>query len=83
MASSNNVSSKIKKHGKNGEVNRFSRLLNYFLDSRLELRKVTWPTRKETIMTSLAVFVLVLVVSVFLGIVDFGISSLVGYLLSL
>lgn len=81
--SNNNISSKAKKSGKVSEPGYFSKLLSYFTDSRLELRKVTWPTRKETLMTSLAVFVLVLVVSAFLGIVDFGISSLVGYLLSL
>ncbi len=42
-----------------------------------ELRKVTWPGRKETLGATAVVLFLVLVVSVFLGLVDFGLSRLV------
>jgi preprotein translocase subunit SecE len=37
-----------------------------------EARKVVWPTRKETIQTTLAVFALVVVMGIFLWIVDVG-----------
>jgi len=54
-----------------------------FLDeSRVEMKKVTWPTRKETVTTSVAVLILVVLMSLFLGIVDLGLSKLVEYLLS-
>ena len=54
----------------------------FFEESKVELKKVTWPTRKETIATCGAVLILVLVMSVFLGIVDMGVSSLVKLILS-
>ena len=42
------------------------RLLKQFvLDSRVELRKIVWPNRQETGMTTLVVFVFVIVAGVF------------------
>lgn len=42
-----------------------------------ELKKVTWPGRKETLGTTLVVLFLVVVISAFLGVVDMGLSTLV------
>lgn len=46
-----------------------------------ELKKVTWPTRKDTYASSLVVIVLVLVSAVFLGGVDLVLSRLVRLIL--
>jgi len=47
-----------------------------------EARKVVWPTRKETIQTTAAVFALVVVMGIFLWIVDaallWGVQFLMG-----
>lgn len=45
-----------------------------------ELKKVVWPTRKETIRITIAVIILSLAVAVFLGAVDFGLTELFKYL---
>jgi len=37
---------------------------------RQETSRVTWPTRKETLVTTLMVFVMVVVASVFFTVVD-------------
>ncbi len=50
--------------------------------SKVELKKVTWPTRKETMVTSVAVLVLVVVMTLFLGVVDFGLSHLIQFIMS-
>ena len=42
-----------------------------------ELKKVTWPSRKETIASTSVVLITVIMVSFFLGIVDLGLSRLV------
>jgi preprotein translocase subunit SecE len=42
-----------------------------------ELKKVTWPNRKETMGATGVVLFLVVVLSVFLGLVDFGLSTIV------
>ena len=42
-----------------------------------ELKKVTWPNRKETLGTTGVVLVLVVIIAVYLGLVDYGLSRLV------
>ena len=49
----------------------------FFREVRVELKKVTWPSRKETIASTSVVLVTVVIVSFFLGIVDLGLSRLV------
>ena len=46
-----------------------------------ELRKVTWPTKEEAIKMTKIVIVVVLATAIFLGLVDFVFSRLVGLLL--
>jgi len=48
---------------------------------KVELKKVTWPTRKQTVGSTVVVIVLVILISLFLGVVDFGISSLIRVVL--
>lgn len=58
------------------------RLLGFMKDSRLEVRKMVWPTRAETLQTTLMVMVIVLVLAIFLWGVDsllgWGVKSLLG-----
>jgi preprotein translocase subunit SecE len=46
------------------------RTLGFLRESRTEVRKMVWPTRAETIQTTLAVFVMVLVMGIFLWLLD-------------
>ncbi len=48
-----------------------SRIKSYLQESRLELQRVNWPTRKETVRLTLVVIGISLGVAVFLGILDF------------
>ena len=41
-------------------------------EAAIETRKVVWPSRKETIQTTVAVFALVVVMAIFLWVVDIG-----------
>ncbi|MDQ2696900.1 MAG: preprotein translocase subunit SecE [Pseudomonadota bacterium] len=47
-----------------------SGFLNFLQESRAELRKVVWPSRNETLQTSLAVIVMVIVMGIFLWLLD-------------
>ena len=49
-------------------------------EARGEMRRVTWPTRKETVQTTLLVMVMVSVVALFLWGVDFIVLSVIGWL---
>ena len=55
---------------------------NYLEESKAEIKKVNWPTKKEARVTSIAVLVLVTVMAVFLGIVDLGLTKIVEVILS-
>ena len=46
-------------------------------EARQELRKVVWPTRKETTQMTLVVVAMVILVSLFLWVVDWGLLAAV------
>jgi preprotein translocase subunit SecE len=50
----------------------------FFREVRMELKKVTWPTRKETLAATAMVIILSVVVAFFLGILDVALAKLVG-----
>ncbi len=49
----------------------------FLVDAKVELKKVTWPTRKELISTTAVVLILVLLIAFFLGIVDLGLVKII------
>ncbi len=49
-----------------------------FKESRAEIRRVVWPTRQETLQTTVIVLVLVLVFALILWLLDSGLSWLVS-----
>jgi len=49
-------------------------LWNYVQSSRVELRKMVWPTRQETWRTTLVVFVFVMALGVFFWLVDMALA---------
>lgn len=65
-----------------GVASKAQELKVFFEEAQVELKKVTWPTRKETVTTCVAVLVLVTVMSLFLGVVDLGLSKVVELVLS-
>jgi len=48
---------------------------------RQEVSKVTWPTRKEVGITTIMVFAMVILASVFFAVVDWGLSQAVRLVL--
>jgi len=53
----------------------------FLRESRVELRKVTWPTPKEALASTSVVIVVVIIISMFLGIVDFGLTKIIRLVL--
>jgi preprotein translocase subunit SecE len=47
----------------------------FIQEVRQETAKVTWPSRKETVTTTIMVFIMVVIVSVFLSVVDYIIGN--------
>jgi len=59
----------------------FTRLRDYFIGAYSEMRKVTWPTKKQTIQYSLFVIGMSLVMMVFFGALDFGLTEFVALII--
>jgi preprotein translocase subunit SecE len=55
----------------------FSRAPEFLNECWAELKKVHWPTRDETRAATIAVVVGVIVVSVYLGVVDWVLSAMI------
>ena len=55
--------------------------VQFLREVKIELKKVTWPTRKQTMGSTLVVIILVMIISLFLGVIDIGLSSLVRVVL--
>ena len=55
-------------------VNLVQSATEYIKDVRVEVSKVTWPTREELRESTLVVIVMVFLIAVFIGIVDRGFS---------
>lgn len=55
-------------------------IVGFGRESRAEVRKVVWPTRQETIQTTLMVIVTVIVLGIFLWLIDMMLVNAVQYL---
>lgn len=57
--------------------------IDFFKQVRAEAKRVTWPTRQETIASTIAVFFMVVIASVFLFAADQVLSFIVRLVLGL
>ncbi|MDL2270157.1 preprotein translocase subunit SecE [Desulfosarcina sp. OttesenSCG-928-A07] len=55
--------------------------IQFLREVKTELKKVTWPTRKQTVGSTVVVLVIVAIVSLFLGVVDAGLSGIIRVVL--
>ena len=65
-----------------GLMGKVRELLQFFEESKVEIKKVVWPTRKETVTTCIAVLVVSVVIALYLGVVDLALSKIVEVVLS-
>lgn len=75
----------VKKPSTNGDPSAIMRLaekyfgnwIQFLREVRVELTKVTWPSKKQTIGSTAVVIVFVFIVAFFLGLVDIGLSNFI------
>ena len=61
----------------------FSRIGKWFKEMKSELKKVQWPTKKQTINNTAIVIACVIVVGLFIWVFDFVATSVIDLLISL
>ena len=55
--------------------------VQFLREVKVELKKVVWPTRKQTLSSTVVVIILTIIIASFLGVVDIGLSSLIRVVL--
>ena len=56
--------------------NPISNGIQFLKDSYVEIKKVSHPTRQETIQATIAVFFMVFFFSIFMGLIDLGLGKI-------
>ena len=59
----------------------WNKIRTFLSDVRVELKKVTWPSRQDTLASTGVVLVVVFIISFYLGIIDIGLSRIITSLL--
>jgi preprotein translocase subunit SecE len=57
------------------------KIIQFIKEAKVELKKVTWPTPKQTLASTAVVIIIVFIVAIYLGIVDFVLAKLVKFVL--
>jgi preprotein translocase subunit SecE len=53
----------------------------FLAEAKAEFKKVTWPTPKQAMASTSVVMVVVIIMSLFLGLVDFGLVKILRLIL--
>ena len=59
----------------------FSKIAQFVREAKIELKKVNWPTRQQTINYTLLVVAMSVAVAIFLGGLDLGFSRMLQVLI--
>ncbi len=58
------------------------RLFTYLSDTRGELKHVSWPTQRQTIVYTILVIAVSILTALYLGALDFGLTRGLNYLIT-
>jgi preprotein translocase subunit SecE len=57
------------------------KVMQFLGDAKVELKRVTWPSRKQTMASTLVVIIIVFIMAIYFGIIDFGLAKLIKFIL--
>ncbi len=74
---------KEKKTSDKSKKKKPNRIVKWFRDLKSEFKKVVWPSRKKVLNNTLVVLIVMVIASVFVGGLDFGLLKLFSFVLDL
>ena len=74
---------KEKKTSDKSKKKKPNRTVKWFKDLKSEFKKVVWPSRKKVFNNTFVVLVVLVIASVFVGGLDFGLLKLFSFVLNL
>jgi len=57
------------------------KVTQFLKEAKVELKKVVWPSPKQTMASTAVVIIIVFIVSIYLGVIDFALAKLVKFIL--
>lgn len=57
-------------------------LISYLKNVQAEMKHVVWPTRKAALINTALIVVISAAMAVYIGLLDYGLTSLVGFIIS-
>jgi preprotein translocase subunit SecE len=57
------------------------KVTQFLKEAKVELKKVVWPTPKQTVASTAVVIIIVFIVSIYLGLIDYALAKLVKFVL--
>ena len=57
------------------------KIIQFLNEAKAELKKVTWPTPRQTLASTAVVIIIVFIVAIYLGIIDYILAKLVKVIL--
>ena len=54
---------------------KISIFIQFLKEAKMELKKVSWPTRKETVASTVVVLAFIMMAAIYLGMIDLGLSK--------
>jgi preprotein translocase subunit SecE len=58
-----------------------SKGVQFLKEVKVELKRISWPSREETVKATGVVLITVIIFSLFLGIVDLGLQKIITFIL--
>ncbi len=55
----------------------FRKITQFLSSAKAELKKVTWPDKKQTLASTAVVIIIVFIVAIYLGIIDYALAKIV------
>ena len=59
----------------------FQKIIQFLNGAKAELKKVTWPSKKQTLASTSVVIIIVFIVAIYLGIIDYILAKVVKWIL--
>jgi preprotein translocase subunit SecE len=57
------------------------KIIRFLSEAKVELKRVTWPTPKQTLASTAVVIIIVFIIAIYLGIIDYILAKLVKFIL--
>jgi preprotein translocase subunit SecE len=57
------------------------KIIRFLSEAKAELKRVTWPTPKQTLASTSVVIIIVFIIAIYLGIIDYILARLVKFIL--